>query len=482
MEKNRENISSIKRKTVISALSLFFQSGYSSVLGLVANLVLTILLSPQIFGIYIATLSIISILSYFSDIGLAASLIQKKNITREDEKTVFTIQQLLVVSLVFLGFSATNWVTDFYRLPAQGVVLYQTLLIGFFLSSLKTMPSVMLEREIKFKNIVYVQIAENTVFYLTVICFALLGYGLTSFTVAVFFRSIIGLFIIYKLSPWKIGFGIDPDSLKKLLSFGIPFQASSLLALVKDDLLTIYLGKVIGFAGLGYIGWAKKWAEAPIRIIMDNISRVLFPLFSKFQKDQKRTSFLIEKIVHYQSLLIVPALVGSALTMSKIIEIIPKYSKWAPALPLFYLFALSALMSSYSTPFINFLNGIGKVRISFFFMLLWTGLTWIITPILISRIGYIGFPTTLVILSSTFIIVIITAKKYARFNFVSSAAPPVLSSSVMAVSVIATQTIFVSPIVSLVASVAVGMIIYVFLIKFVFKIDPFLEVLSIIKK
>ena len=33
---------------------------------------------------------------------------------------------------------------------------------------------------------------------------------------------------------------------------------SSFLALVKDDLLTLYLGKVLGFQALGYIGWAKN--------------------------------------------------------------------------------------------------------------------------------------------------------------------------------------------------------------------------------
>jgi hypothetical protein len=35
----------------------------------------------------------------------------------------------------------------------------------------------------------------------------------------------------------------------------------SFLALVKDDLLTVFLGKVLPFAQVGYIDWAKKWAE-----------------------------------------------------------------------------------------------------------------------------------------------------------------------------------------------------------------------------
>ncbi len=481
MEKDREDLNAIKRKTVLSTLSLFFQSGYSSILGLAANLVLTILLTPATFGIYIATLSIISILNYFSDIGLAASLIQKKEVSREDEKTAFTIQQILVVTLVAIGFTATTAIAEFYKLPENGRYLYWALLVGFFLSSLKTMPSVLLEKEIKFEKVVLVQIIENTFFYITVIVLAIMGYGLNSFTVAVILRSLVGVILIYRFSPWKISFGIDRASFNKLISFGLPFQGSSLLALVKDDLLTLYLGRVVGFTGLGYIGWAKKWAESPIRIIMDSISRVLFPLFSKFQTDRGRLSRLIEKIIHYQSLLIIPAIVGMALVMSRIVAVIPKYSKWEPALPLFYLFCLSALMSSYSTPFINFLNGIGRVKISFYFMVFWTALTWILTPILISQYGHIGFPITMVILSSTFIIVVLMTKRVVDFKFIKSVTPFIVSTGIMAAAVAASFNIPAPREVSLLIAISAGIISYISSVKFIFRIDFATEIMDILK-
>src|SRR3989344_6438699 len=105
------------KKIITSVMSLFFQSGYSAFLGLVANLVLTILLSPKTFGIYITVLSIIALLNYFSDIGLAASLIQKKDITEDDIKTTFTVQQILIVSLIVLGFFSPSFIKNFYKLP-----------------------------------------------------------------------------------------------------------------------------------------------------------------------------------------------------------------------------------------------------------------------------------------------------------------------------------------------------------------------------
>lgn len=461
----------LKRKTITSTLSLFFQSGYSAVLGFAANLVLTILLTPQVFGIYFTVLSLIAILNYFSDIGLAASLIQKKEIKDQEAETVFTVQQILILTVILIGWLSTPFIINFYKLPVAGKYLYWSLLLSFFLSSLKTIPSILLERKIQFQKIVLVQIIENTVFYLSVIIFALLGLGLNSFTVAIILRAVTGTLTIYYLSPWRIKINVDFTSLKKLLSFGIPFQASSFLALIKDDLLMLYLGKALGFQTLGYLGWAKKWAESPIRIIMDSLSRVLFPLFSRFQMDTERLKRTIEKVIYYQSAIIIPATVGLALVMGKMVELIPKYSKWSPAMPFFYLFCLSALFSSYSTPFINLLNSLGKVKTSFGFMVTWTILTWVLTPLLTFFYGGLGFPVTLVILSSSFIVVIHITKKTVDFSFVKNTIQYFLSSLMMAIVVYNLLLLPVPSGLSLLMSITGGIISYILTLVLIFKID-----------
>lgn len=475
-----EDHQELKKKTILSTLSLFFQSGYSAILGFAANLVLTILLSPQIFGIYFTVLSIIAILNYFSDIGLAASLIQKKEIEDNEVATVFTVQQILILTVVIIGFLASPFIISFYKLPIEGKFLYQALLLSFFLSSLKTIPSIFLERKIQFQKIVFVQIIENTTFYLTVIILALMGWGLKSFTIAVILRSLIGVTVIYRISFWKPKIGINIEALKKLLSFGVPFQMSSFLALVKDDLLTLYLGKVLGFQGVGYIGWAKKWAESPIRIIMDSLSRVLFPLFSRFQKEKDRLSRLIERIIYYQSALIIPATLGLTLIMSKMVQLIPRYSKWESALPIFYLFCLSSLFSSYSTPFMNLLNGIGKVKISFYFMVGWTIATWALTPLLTKFFGVYGFPVTLVILSSSFILVQQQTKKIIPFSFIKNVSPFLFSGLTMGLAVFSLIQ-FASSLPFLLIPILGGIITYVLSLTLLFKINLIEEVKLLFK-
>lgn len=476
-----EETGKLKRKTILSTLSLFFQSGYAALLGLAANLIITILSSATIYGIYLTVLSMISVLNYFSDIGLAASLIQKKEITSDDVKTTFTVQQILIITLIIIGFLASPFITRFYNLPVQGKYLFWALLASFFLSSLKTIPSVFLERKIQFQKIVLVQIVENTVFYITVSILIILGYGLMSFAYAVLIRAIIGVILIYSLSFWLPQIGISIPSLKTLLSFGLPFQTSSFLALFKDDLINLYLSKVLGFEAFAYIGWAKKWAEAPIRIIMDNISRVLFPVYSRIQHDKEKLSRLTEKILNYQTTILAPVLVGFALVMPLLTILIPKYTKWQPALPIFYLFCLSSLFSSYSSPFINLFNALGRAKISFFFMLFWTGAVWILTTILTRFLGYWGFPLTQVILSSTFVLVVWQAKKFVNFNFVRSIYKQLVTAFVMGSAVYFITVLGLPLTYQIALMAAVGFITYFFILKFLFKIDLLQEIKDIFR-
>lgn len=475
-------INQLKTKTISSIVSLFFQSGYSAFLGLIANLILTILLTPRIFGIYITVLSIISLFNYFSDIGLAASLIQKKEMTDDDIKTTFTVQQLLILFILTLGFIATRLIQNFYKLPQEGIFLYWALLAGFFLSSLKTIPSIRLERRIQFQKIVMVQVVENTLFYITVCLFAVFGFGLRSFTYGVIIRAVAGLITMYSLSFWIPRVGISLASLKSLLSFGIPFQASSFLALFKDDLIILYLGKVLGFEGLGYIGWAKKWAEAPIRIIMDNVSRVLFPVISQIQEDRQKISRLIEKLLFYQTLLLAPTLAGLAIMMSQFVEIIPRYGKWLPALPYFYIFILAAFFSSYSTPFINLFNALGKVKIPFSFMSFWTVTTWILTPIFTRTFGLYGFPLTQIILSSSFVVVIYIAKKYANFRFNDSVFKPLASALIMSIITLILINISLLSIPLIIITIIISAFSYLIILRLLFKIDFVAEIRALFIK
>jgi PST family polysaccharide transporter len=95
--------------------------------------------------------AIVNFLAYFSDVGLAAALIQKKESVSEDElRTTFTIQQFLVLTLLLILLVIAPYLQKYYMFSEEGKFLLYALGLSLFLSSLKTIPSVLLERELNF--------------------------------------------------------------------------------------------------------------------------------------------------------------------------------------------------------------------------------------------------------------------------------------------------------------------------------------------
>lgn len=414
-------IEEFKGKLVHGIFALISRTFILQLVSFTSTFILTILLSPSIFGIFFIVSAVISFLSYFSDFGLAAALIQKKDEpTRDELVSAFTLQQILVGAICLLLFILSPYFGQYYRLENEGIWLLRALLISFLLSSLKTIPSVLLERKLKFDLLVIPQILETFAFYLLAIILALLGAGVISFAWAALVRGIVGVVAIYTVSPWSIGFGISYRSIKNLLNFGIPFQTNSLLAFVKDDLMTLFLGKILPLSHLGYLGWAKKWAEAPLRLIMDNIIRVTFPAYARLQDNKDILGKAIGKSFFFLGLVMFPISALLVLFIHPLIELIPKYSKWEPAIFAFYLYIVSAILASFSSPLVNALNAIGKIKSTLMLMIAWTLLTWILVPFLSLSLGYNGAAVAAVLISVTAVLPIVMMRRVVYFPILPS--------------------------------------------------------------
>jgi PST family polysaccharide transporter len=439
------DLDTVARKSVKGVFALVSRTFLIQVLAIIASFVLTIYLDPASYGVFFVVSSIIVFLTYFQDIGLAAALIQKKDeVTQEEYRSTFTLQQLLVLVLVVPTLIFSRQIASFYNFSEEGYVLLLALVISFFLSSLRTIPTVILERKLNFGKLVIPQIAENIVYNVSLILFSVMGFGINTFTIAVIARSVVGLVLTYVVQPWPIGLSFNFRSIKGLVKFGIPFQANTVLALIKDDLLTVFVGKILPLSQVGYIGFAQKWAFLPLRLVMDNVIKITFPSYSRLQHDQGALKLAIEKSLFLVSFLIFPTAVAIIQYSPFLIDLIPKYGKWEPAVLSLTFFALNTIFSSISTPLTNFLTAIGKVKITLYFMVFWTLTTWIITPFLIIKLGYNGFAFASFLISTSSIAVFIVVRRFVKYSLVKPVLRQLFAASIMFIVITLTKGIIVS--------------------------------------
>ena len=295
----------IKSRSVKGVASLISGSLLVQLVSTAGFFFLTVYLGRSDIGLFFAVTEIIGILGYFSDIGLAASLIQKKDYpNRTDLRTTFTIQQIIVVTLITLVIILSPLIRNFFNLTAEGVTLLFALLAGFFLASLKTIPSVLMERSLKFDKLALVAVLETVIFYSLAVGMARSGAGVTSYTYAVLGRGVAGTLALNLLSPWSVGLAFSTNSLKQLLKFGVPYQLNTFLAVIKDRFTNLLLFKIIGSDGLGILGWAQTWSQKPLRLIMDNFTKVTFPALSRLQDNVEARKKALEKSLFFSTSLI----------------------------------------------------------------------------------------------------------------------------------------------------------------------------------
>lgn len=467
-------VAEVKSRAVKGALALTGRTFLLQIVNFGATFLLTVFLAPEVFGVFFVVSAAVNFLTYFSDIGLAAALIQKKEaINEQDLKTTFTIQQALVVFLVVVALAFSGKAAAFYGLSEAGAWLFRALIFSFFLSSLKTIPSILLERKLDFNRLVIPQIGETIVFNLIAVTLAWRGFGVTSFSWAVVARGFSGLILLYWLSPWKPALALSRQAAKKLLNFGIPFQVNSLLALVKDDLLTVFLGKALTFTQVGYLGWAQKWANFPLRFAMDSVTKVSFPAYSRLQDNKAALKAGIEKALFAVCFLTFPVLAGLIVMAPALVDFLPRYQKWQPALFSLGLFSLQAMMSSVSTTLTNTLNATGRIRTTLKLMITWTGLTWTLVPISIRLIGFEGVAWSAFIIGLTVFAPIIFVRRITPFRLIGPVFKPLLASFLMAVGVKLVSDLTGTTFLEIAISVTAGAIIYLMAMLVLAKVEVF---------
>ena len=454
-------LEAVKKRAVKGVVILTGRTFLLQVLSFAAWFFLSVFLDAPEIGVFFIVSAVVNFLRYFSDVGLAAALIQKKEkVVDSDLKTTFTVQQILVlILLVFLYFAAPLF-QNYYSLSFEGLLLLYALGASFLFSSLKTIPSVLLERELSFGKLVIPDVLENIVYNLTAVFFAWQGFGIRAFTYAVLLRGVVGLIAIYVIRPWLPGIAFSRKSLRKLLTFGVPYQLNTFLATIKDDGMTAFLGGILGPAGIGYLGWAQKWAQTPLRLFLDNVTKVTFPAFSRMQDDKGHLERSVTRSIFFVAFLVFPSIAGLLILAPFMVEIIPRYDKWKPALLALSLVSVNVLMAVATTQITNLFNAIGKIKITFKLMVMWTVLTWAFVPFLAYRYGVNGAASGYALVGLSSLIAIYVGKRYVDFSLKNSLVKPLIATITMAAVMVFINKLLPTNIYSAIMVGFVGTIVY----------------------
>lgn len=458
-----EVLDNLKHRAIRGVFTLTFRRLVLKIIDTVGIITLARLLSQESFGVFgIVSFVVFTFLSFFSDIGFGAALIQKENVSDDDLKTTFTIQQVLVTFILLVAWLAAPWLGTFYHLGESGAWLIRVLSLSLFITSFKTIPSIMLERRLRFELLIIPEIIETIVYNAIAIYMAYQGFGVWSLVIAVLSRTVLGAIALNIIAPWAIGWQLNRQSAKELLHFGVPFQLNSVLALIKDNITPTVIAIWYGPSAVGFVNVAQNISSRPMEI-STIVSRITFPTYSRIQGDKARLKRWIEKSIHLMSVVYFPAILGLIVTASPILTFLyaDKSDKWLPALPTLLWFLVAAIPVVITTTYTNAIYATGHPKIVLALMFLYTALTWGIGLPLIHSYGYVGIAITVCIITYlTFPLVLLSLKRIVVVDTFGMVWRPFVASLLMSLVVILVRDQFVHGLWSLLGTILIGFFVY----------------------
>jgi O-antigen/teichoic acid export membrane protein len=380
----------VVRKAVHSVMALGLRQVLNVGMSSLGGILLARLLSPSEFGLFAVVTFLLTFLITFGDAGLAASLVrQAHEPVEEDYQAVFTVQQVLVGSVVILFWLAAPWVASAYHLPSHDSWVFRLLGLSLLCTSFQVIPAARLERHLSFEKLAMVEVAMSFVFYSTAVTLAWKGVGTLSFAIAMVGRSLTGAILVNRASPWRIRWHWDWERARVHLKFGVPYQGIGFVFLLMSSITPVFIGLLLGAASVGYINWAQMVGAYPVLALMV-LQRVYLPAFARLQLHREALTQFVEQVLRATNGLVAPV----AILTLVCIEPITKFvfgQKWMVALPLFYLLWGANIFVPTAAPLLALLNALGHSRTAFKFALVCMLGTWALGTPLILAFGTIGF-------------------------------------------------------------------------------------------
>jgi polysaccharide biosynthesis protein len=341
-------------------------------------------LSPREFGI-IGMLQIFISIGYTTVIaGFGQSLVQAKDLKKEDISTVFTINLLLSLVVYVLFFISAPWIASFYGEPILKDVL-RVLGLQLIICSFLVVQYNLALRASHLRRLCLITLVSSILGYITGFVFAIKGAGVWSLvvaTLAMYFFQASGLWLTTNTYP---SLGISKGSFRGLVPYSGFIYLATLIDQVYIHGLSVIFGKRFSATTLGYYTHANKLQMVPSQAIQNIGYQVLFPDFSRYQSVPDILKNRYRKNLRLITILSILAFSILFLTAKPVIVLLFT-EKWLPSVPMLRMLTPVGLFLVLSFIPTMLIRSVGQAK-SYFTLMVIERTLGIILLIILSGIG-----------------------------------------------------------------------------------------------
>jgi PST family polysaccharide transporter len=318
----------------VGALWAIGRESVTQILSIPTVVILARLLSPADFGIAAAATFFIQLGKRLGNMGLNTALVRMKDVREEHRASVFFINFAFGMLAWAVLMLAAPGIGAYYGDPrvAGALRLASTIFLVNFFGAVE---QAVLQREMKFKEMAFVE-WMTPVFYMPVsVGLAVAGWGYWSLVVGHLVANTASTCAKVYFGRWTPSFRVTRRGLAETLPFGMGVYSKRLLTYAAENLDSLIVGGLFGVTSLGFYDKAFNTAgKMSDRLALG--STVMFRIFAIIQEDRARFVRAYTKVVLAGTLVTLPAFAGLIVAAPQFIVVVFG-EKWLPAVVPFQL-------------------------------------------------------------------------------------------------------------------------------------------------
>lgn len=259
--------------------------GLSVVTRFGSNVILSRLLSPELFGMMLIVNTVRQGVELSSDVGLAQNVIQNKAGDRPAFfNTVWIMQMVRGFLLCAVLFFCAAPIARLYSVPASGFELSAAILLvtGFASTSI-----FLLHRNLQLAKLNLFDLAQDVVSAVLVVAAAIASPTIESLVIATLVAQLIRTITSYFLTENGNKFTFSKSYALEVMTFGRWIFFSSILMFLCSSFDRLFLGKVAPLSVIGIYGIARTLSDMPTFLAARIGYSVIFPVISSAQSSPR---------------------------------------------------------------------------------------------------------------------------------------------------------------------------------------------------
>lgn len=347
------------KSKVLSSLVFKFleRCGYQGI-AFIIQLVLARILDPSDYGVITILTVFIAVSQVFVQSGLNTALVQRKDTTEEDFTYVFWVSLIIAIFLYIILFISSPFIATFYKMPKLKFVL-RVLSLILIPGAFNSIQNAKVQREMKFKQLLYCTIISAVVSGIVGISMACVGLGVWALVGQQLSNQIMICLSLMFFIKWHPKIKFNLERVKTFFSFGWKLLVSSLIDTIYQNLTNLVVGKKYSSETLGYYNRGNQFPNLFVTNINGSIQAVMLPALSKYQDDKSRMKNMMRRSIMTSSYILFPLLVGLAVCGKPLISLLLT-DKWLPCIPYLRVFCFIYAFWPIHTANLQAINALGR--------------------------------------------------------------------------------------------------------------------------